>query len=69
MMAKTGVWTLSFLGGLAHPPVACWADCSFQSSTGDDRGKSAVPIRVLREKEQRRWVQRREGREKEGGTE
>lgn len=40
-------------GGLAHSPVSCWADCSFQSNTGDDREKSAVPIRVLREKERR----------------
>lgn len=47
---KTVVWTLSVQGGLAHSPVSCWADCSFQSNTGDDRGKSALPIRVLRKR-------------------
>lgn len=54
---KTVVWTLSVQGGQEHSPVSCWADCSFQSNTGDDRGKSAVPIRVPRGKEKRRWVQ------------
>lgn len=47
---KTVFWTLSVQGNLAHSLVSCWADSSFQSNTGDDRGKSAMPIRVPRNK-------------------
>lgn len=55
--------------GALHSPVSCWADCSFQSNTEDDRGKSVMPIRVPREKEKKEvGVVEREKKQKKRGT-
>lgn len=51
--------------GLAHCPVSCWVDCSFQSNTADDRGESAMPIRVPRENKKRRRMWWRERKQRE----